>query len=135
MAAARPLGITILGGLVALAAVILFLMSLASFLAALAFLIPFPSQGWTFLYNGLLFFVISVVLGIAGAGLLRMRAWAWGLAILVALVTLVYVGYNAFVGSNAELTFIGTLTLVLVSAVLVYLLGVSRSFRRARPVT
>jgi hypothetical protein len=130
---ARPVGITILGGLVALAALILFLMSLASFIATLAFLIPFPSQAGTFAWNGLLFFVISVVLGIAGAGLLRMRVWAWGMAILVALVTLVYVGYNAFVGPGAVLTLPGALTLALVGAVLVYLLGVSRSFRRAQP--
>jgi peptidoglycan/LPS O-acetylase OafA/YrhL len=131
--AVRPVGITILGGLVALAALILFLMSLASFIAALAFLIPFPSQGWTFAQNGILFFVISVVLGIAGTGLLRMRVWAWGLAILVALVTLVYVGYNAFVGPEAELTLPGALTLALVGALLVYLLGVGRSFRRPQP--
>jgi hypothetical protein len=130
---ARPLGITILGGLVALAALILFLISLASFIAALAFLIPFPSQSWTFASNGFLFFIISIVLGIAGTGLLRMRVWAWGLAILVTLVTLVYVGYNAFVGPGAELNLTGALTLALVGAVLVYLLGVSRSFRRPQP--
>jgi hypothetical protein len=129
----RPLGITILGGLVALAAVVLFLMSMASFIVGLAFLLPFPSQGATLLLNGLLFFVLAVVLGVAGTGLLRMRVWAWGLAILVALVTLAYLGYNAFVPVGASLSLSSATTIVLVGAMFVYLLSVGRSFRRAQP--
>src|SRR3989442_7376080 len=89
---ARPLGISILGGLVILAAVILILIAIASFVVGLAFVLPFRETGTTLLLNALLYFAIGVVLGVAGSGLVRMRAWAWGVANLPALVTIVYVG-------------------------------------------
>src|SRR5438034_4880206 len=73
----RPLGITILGGLVGLAALISFLISLASFIVGLAFLLPFPAEGVPLLLNGLLFFGIAIVLGAASLGLMQMRAWGW----------------------------------------------------------
>lgn len=128
----RPVGISILGGLVLLAAVILILISIASFVVGLAFILPFRDTGTTLLLNSLLYFVIGVVLAVAGAGLLRMRAWAWGLAILASLVTLVYVGYTAYQRSNAgePLSLVALLTIVIVGVVLVYLLSVSRAFRR-----
>src|SRR5947208_16112019 len=93
---ARPLGISILGGLVILAAVILILISIASFVVGLAFVLPFRETGTTLLLNALLYFAIGVVLGVAGSGLLRMRAWAWGVAILATLGALVDVGYPAY---------------------------------------
>lgn len=130
---ARPVGITILGVLVVIAAIILFLVSLASFIVGLAFLFPLPEQGRTFLWNGLLFLVISIILGVSGAGLLRMRAWAWGLAVLATLITLVYVGYDAFVVTGGTPTLSVILTIAVVGAVFVYLLGVARSFRRPAP--
>src|SRR6266480_3204861 len=111
----RPLGITILGGLV-----------------GLAFLLPFPAQGGPLLLNGLLFFGIAIVLGAASFGLIQMRAWGWGLAILASLVTLVYVGYNAFLRPDASLSLTSAVTLVIGVAVLIYLLSVSRAFRRSR---
>ena len=43
----RPVGISVLGGLVLLAAVILILISIASFIVGLAFLLPFPNGGPT----------------------------------------------------------------------------------------
>lgn len=129
----RPLGVTVLGGLVALAAIIVFLMSLASFVVGLAFLLPFPSQGATLLWNGVLFFVLAIVLGIAGSGLLRMRIWAWGLALLVALVTLVYVFYAAILAPGGGLTLTSAITVVLVGAISAYLLTVVRFFRRPHP--
>jgi hypothetical protein len=126
------MGITILGGLVVLAAIILFLVSMASFIVALAFLFPLPEQGRDFFWNGLLFLAISIVLGVSGTGLLRMRAWAWGLAALATLLTLVYVGYNAFItGETPNLAVI--LTTAVVGAVFVYLLSVFRAFRRPMP--
>ncbi len=129
---ARPLGITILGALVVLAAVILILISIASFFVGLAFVLPFRETGTTLLLNALLYFVIGVVLAVAGSGLLRMRPWAWGLAILATLVTLVYVGYTAYQRSNAgePLSLPAILTLVIIGVILVYLLSVSRAFRR-----
>jgi len=126
------LGITILGALVVLAAVILILISIASFFVGLAFVLPFRETGTTLLLNALLYFVIGVVLAVAGSGLLRMRPWAWGLAILATLVTLVYVGYTAYQRSNAgePMSLPAILTLVIVGVILVYLLSVSRAFRR-----
>jgi len=126
------LGITILGALVVLAAVILILISIASFFVGLAFVLPFRETGTTLLLNALLYFVIGVVLAVPGSGLLRMRPWAWGLAILATLVTLVYVGYTAYQRSNAgePLSLPAILTLVIVGVILVYLLSVSRAFRR-----
>src|SRR5439155_23335867 len=128
----RPLGITILGGLVGLAALISFLISLASFIVGLAFLLPFPAQGGPLLLNGLLFFGIAIVLGAASFGLIQMRAWGWGLAILASLVTLVYVGYNAFLRPDASLSLTSAVTLVIGVAVLIYLLSVSLASRRSR---
>lgn len=127
------MGITILAALTLIAAVILFLMSVASFVVGLAFLLPFPVQGTTLLLNAVLFFVIAVVLGVAGSGLMRMRPWAWGLAVLAVLVTLVYLGYSAYQNSGEALRLSAILTLAVVGAVFVYLLSVARSFRRAEP--
>src|SRR5881628_2605127 len=81
----RPVGISVLGGLVLLAAVILVLISIASFIVGLAFLLAFPNGGPTLpgtqlLLNAVLYFVIGVVLAIAGSGLLLMRVWAYGLS-------------------------------------------------------
>ncbi len=128
----RPLGITVLGGLIVLAAIVLFLIAIASFVVGLAFLLPFTATGTTLILNGLLFFVIAIVLAVSGSGLLRMRAWAWGLAILASLVSLVYVGYNTYQSANGgePVTLSAVLTLVIVAVVLVYLLSVSRAFRR-----
>ncbi len=129
----RPLGITILGGLVGLAALLTFLISLASFIVGLAFLLPFPRQGEPLLLNGFLFLGVAIVLGAASYGLLQMRIWGWGMAILATLVGFVYVAYNAFVGPGATLTLSAAVTLVIVGATLVYLFSVSRAFRRGRP--
>ncbi|MCI4371125.1 MAG: hypothetical protein L3J78_00570 [Thermoplasmata archaeon] len=129
----RPLGITILGGLVGLATLLSFLISLASFIVGLAFLLPFPAQGGPLLVNGFLFLGIAIVLGAASFGLLQMRIWGWGTAILASLVALVYVAYNSFVVSGVTFTLSAAVTLVIVGAVLVYLLSVSRAFRRGRP--
>src|SRR2546425_8548320 len=129
----RPVGISILGGLVVLGAVILVLIGIASFFVGLAFLFPgTPFSGTTLILNGLLYFAIGVVLGVAGSGLLRMRAWAWGLAILATLVTLVYVGYTAYQRSTAgeQPSLSAIFTLAIVGVILVYLLSVSRAFRR-----
>jgi hypothetical protein len=128
-------GISILGGLVLLAAVILILIGIASFFVGLAFLFPgAPITGTTLLLNGLLYFFLGVVLGIAGSGLMAMRPWAWGLAVLAALVGLVYLGYNVYQDTRggASVSIYSLLTLVIVGAIFVYLLGVHRAFRRPR---
>jgi hypothetical protein len=135
---ARPLGVTILGALVGLAGVIMILIGIAAFFVGLAFLVPgAPTSGTPLLLNGLLYFVIGVVLGIAASGLFRLRAWAWGLALLASLVTLVYLGYNAYAASNSGqgVTLTALVTLVIVAAVFVYLLSVARAFRRPAGMT
>ncbi len=91
-----------MGALVVLAAFVMFLIGIAGFIVGLAGLIPgSPIPGTTLLLNGLLYVIIGIVLGVAGFGLLRLRPWAWGLALLATLVTLVYLGYNVWQDSNA----------------------------------
>src|SRR3989442_15901011 len=97
----RPVGISVLGGLVLLAAVILILISIASFIAGLAFLLPFPNggpklPGTALLLNGGLYFAIRFLLAIAGSGLLRMRVWASGPAVVATPVTRVSLGCAAY---------------------------------------
>src|SRR5437879_13869171 len=65
----RPVGISILGGLVLLAAVILVLISMACFIVGLAFLLPFPNGGLTLQGSHLqldadLYYLVGVVLQI-----------------------------------------------------------------------
>src|SRR5207245_4683347 len=102
----RPVGISVLGGLVLLAAVILILISIASFIVGLAFLLPFPNggpklPGTELLLNGVLYFAIGVVLAIAGSGLLRMPVGAYGLAVLATPGTLFCGAYTAAPAWNA----------------------------------
>ena len=107
--------------------------STAAFFVGLAFLVPgAPTSGTDLILNGLLYLGIGVVLGIAGIGLMRLRPWAWGLALLASLVTLVYLGYNMYQDSRsgAGVTLTGVFTLLIVAAVFVYLLSVARAFRR-----
>ena len=130
---ARPLGITVLGVLVSLAAAIMIVIGLASFFVGLAFLIPgTPISGTELILNGVLYFFIGVALGVAGTGLMRMRPWAWGVALVAALVSLVYLGYTVYQRSSggAGVTLASLLTLAIVAAVFVYLLSTSRAFRR-----
>lgn len=133
----RPIGITILGALVILAAVILILIGIASFFVGLAFLIPgTPISGTSLILTGLLYFVIGVVLAIAGSGLLAMRVWAWGLALLAALVTLVYLGYGVYQDTRggASVSIYSVFTLLIFAVIFVYLLSLSRAFRRPQMI-
>jgi hypothetical protein len=130
----RPVGITVLGALVSLAALILILIGIASFFVGLAFLFPgTPISGTELILNGVLYFVIGVALGIAGAGLIMMRPWAWGVALIATLVTLVYVGYGVYQRSNAGAgtTLTSLLTLVVLGIVFLYLLSAGRAFRQS----
>src|SRR5207245_7385830 len=88
--------------------------------------------GADLLLNGVLYFAIGVVPAIAGSGLVRMRVWAYGLAVLAPLLTLVYVGYTAYHRSNSgeALSLAAILTLGIVGVIFVYLLAASRAFRR-----
>jgi len=126
-----------LGALVVLAAFVMVMIGIAGFIVGLTGLIPgSPIPGTSLLLNGLLYVVIGIVLGVAGYGLLGLRPWAWGLALLAALVTLVYLGYNVWRDSNAgeSITLTAIVTLVIVGAVLVYLLSVAKAFRAPEPI-
>jgi hypothetical protein len=130
----RPAGITILGGLVCLAALIMVLIGIASFFVGLAFLFPGTSiSGTELILNGILYFFIGVALGIAGVGLLMMRPWAWGVALVASLVTLVYLGYNVYQRSNVGggITLTSLVTLLVAAVVFIYLVSASRSFFRS----
>jgi hypothetical protein len=134
----RPVGISILGGLVVLAAAILVLVGIASFFVGLAFLFPGSQiSGTTLILNGILYFVLGVVLGVAGIGLLMMRAWAWGLAVLGSLVGLVYLLYGVYQDTRGGggISLSSAIITVIVGAILVYLLSVSRAFFRKAAVT
>jgi len=62
-----------------------------------------------------------------------MRPWAWGVALIATLVTLVYVGYGVYQRSNAGAgtTLTSLLTLVVLGIVFLYLLSAGRAFRRS----
>src|SRR2546428_11678030 len=93
----RPVGISILGGLVVLGAVILVLIGIASFFVGLAFLFPgTPFSGTTLILNVLLYFVLGAVLGVAVSSLFRLRARPRGLALRAALVGLVHLLYGGY---------------------------------------
>src|SRR5207245_11727062 len=99
----------------------------------LAFMIPgTPCSVTTLILNGLLYFVLGVVLGVVVSGLLRMREWAWGFAVLADLVGLVYLLYGVYQDTRggAGVSWYSVLPIVIVAAILVYLLSVARAFRR-----
>src|SRR5437867_10046480 len=75
----RPVGISILGGLVLLAAVILVLISIASFIVGLAFLLPFPKvgrplRGRRFFFTAFFYLLMGLALALGGWGFL---GWGW----------------------------------------------------------
>ena len=119
-----------------LGSVILILIGIASFFVGLAFLLPDTGiSGTALILNGLLYFVIGVVLGAAGSGLMRMRPWAWGLALLAALVGLAYLACGIYrqAQSGAAVGLSSFITLAIVGAIFVCLVGVSRAFRAPAP--
>lgn len=132
--ARRPVGVTILGGLVLVAALVMALAGLAGMFVAFADLIPgvnIPGVA-TFLW-GLTFFVLAICLGVAGAGLLSLRPWAWWLAMIVTLGALLYAGYNIYdasTGTGAGIELTSLLTVGFVGVVFAYLLAVYGRFRR-----
>ncbi|MBI4415367.1 MAG: hypothetical protein HY557_00100 [Euryarchaeota archaeon] len=130
----RPVGITILGILVLLAAFVAFLIALAGIFVGLAGLIPgSPIPAGTLLAGGLLYLLVSILLGIGGGGLMRMKVWAWWLATLTAVGYLVYSGFGTWAkASGGEPVGIGAALAIAISAIIViYLLTVYRHFRPA----
>lgn len=125
---------TILGGLVLLAALVLAIAGLAGMFLSFASLLPgSPVPGFSLFLWGLLFFILGIVLGVAGGGLLALRPWAWWLSFLVALGALIWSVYGLYqtatTGVAIELT--SLLSVTIVAVIFVYLLTVYGSFRRA----
>lgn len=126
----RPKGVTVLGALVLLAAVIIALAGIAGFILGFAGLLPGVDLPTSQLFlGGLLYLVIATVLAVAGAGLLSLRPWAWWLAAFAALVALVWQAYGVYkVPTDVPLT--SWIALVLTGVILVYLITVYGAFHR-----
>jgi len=129
----RPLGVTIIGGLVLLGALILAIAGLGGMFFSFVSLIPGSNVagGALFLW-GAAYFVLSIILGISGMGLLRLRTWAWWLAFLVALGSLAWSAYGLYSASTAGVPLEPStiLTVGIVALIFVYLLSVRGRFRR-----
>jgi len=126
----RPLGITVLGVLIVLASVAVGLIGIAGILVGLAGFLPGVGLNATaLLLGGVLYLVLATVLGVSGLGLLRLRPWAWWLALLTTLFAIGYSGLQVY--SDPTDDRLGTLvTLVVAAVIFAYLLTVYRSFRR-----
>jgi len=79
--------------------------------------------------GGVLYMVIAVVLLVAGVGLLRLRGWAWWLALLTAVGVLGWTLYGSYT-SPSDTTVGNWATVAVSGAILLYLLLVRRNFRR-----
>lgn len=89
--ARRPLGVTILGGLVFLAGIVLLILAIVSLLALFG-TIPFevdPGVRDALLLSVLLGFALAIALLASGKGLLNLRPWAWWLAFLVSVLVVI----------------------------------------------
>lgn len=126
----RPIGITILGVLVILASIVTGLAGLGAVLLAFASLIPGTGLPTGILFvGGLLYMVIAVILLAAGVGLLRLRGWAWWLALLTTLGVLGWTLYGWYT-SPADTTIGNWATVAIAAAIVLYLAVVRRHFRK-----
>lgn len=124
----RPIGVTILAFLVVLVGVILVLLALLAVVAGLANLAA--GGGSLFLILAGVFFILSLLLLLAGLGLWNLRPWAWWLAVLV-LVLQIARSLLAFDTSQGlgEANRPLLLSLILPGLILVYLFAVRGHFR------
>lgn len=133
---ARPVGVTILGVLLILAAIVLFLIGLSGIFVGLAGLIPSVEVpvGATILW-GLFYIVIAILMGAAGGGLLGLRPWAWWLAIISVLASIAWILYDTYLASTGTgvLTAWGIFLLFVAGILFVYLLAVRRWFGAPAP--
>jgi uncharacterized membrane protein (DUF2068 family) len=115
---------------VLLASVILVIAGLLGIFASPLGLIPGSGLNAGALFSGgVLFVVLGIVLGVAGTGLMRLRPWAWWLALLTVVAVLVWTVYRIFQAIDAiHLEWYAT---VAIAAVLFgYLVTVHHFFRR-----
>lgn len=121
---ARPVGITISGVLVLIAAFLTVLIGIAGIVVE-----PKTSD--------LGFFFLGGIFGVAGAGLLRMRPRAWWLASVGALAAFLYTLFSLWVHEwvGGVYSAVGYFAAVFLVLMLIYLLTTYRAFRQPRPTT
>lgn len=132
---ARPRGVTILGALVVLAAIIVGLAGLAGVLLSFASLLPGVNlPGTALILGGLLYIVLGIILLAGGVGLLGLRIWAWWLATLAAIgagAWQAYGVYHALTAVPAEaVPWTSWVALGFTVLVAIYLIAVHNSFHR-----
>ena len=132
---ARPRGVTILGALVVLAAIIIGLAGVAGVFLSFASLLPGVSlPGTALAVGGILYLLLAFILLVAGAGLLTLRIWAWWVATVTAIVAAAWQGYgvyNALTATPAaSVPWTSWLALGFTILIAVYLIAVHHSFHR-----
>lgn len=132
---ARPRGVTILGALVILAAIIVGLAGLAGVFLSFASLLPGVNlPGATLIVGGILYLILALILLVAGAGLLGLRIWAWWVATVTAIVAAAWQAYGIYTARTGTMpepvpwtSWVGLGFTVLIA---IYLLAVHHSFHR-----
>lgn len=125
---ARPLGVTILGVLVIIVAILVGLGALLLIAAGLV-VAAAPGVGpfGSFLFiSGLIFLIFAIILGLSGSGLLKLRPWAWWLATIVIFADLAWTGYGIYRG---DLTVGSIFTALVLLVLFMYMLSVRKYFR------
>jgi hypothetical protein len=123
----RPIGVTILGVLTILVGIFVLLVGVLALLAAIAFYAVPGGLGFGTLFAVLAVLVIlfGLLWVLAGFGLLKLRPWAWWLAVIVSVLNILY-SAGTLPGS--------AITLAVSILILVYLVTVRRHFGGPRPV-
>lgn len=122
----RPIGVAILAILIILGGILLTILALLAILAGLLLLGESP----IFLAIALVFLILSVLLLAAGFGLWNLRPWAWWLAMIVLVLSLVnQIGGVLAAGGFRTLTTGQMFGLAFTGLIFVYLLAVRGSFR------
>ncbi len=124
---ARPIGVTILGVLVILVAIIVGLGALLILAGALAGAVLgaalFASVAFII---GLITLIFAIILGLSGSGLLKLRPWAWWLATFVIFVELAVSAYNVYRDTTSV---VSIFTALVVLVLFVYMLTVRKYFK------
>jgi uncharacterized membrane protein (DUF2068 family) len=124
----RPLGVTVLGFLVFLAGFVVILAGIGGILLGLTGLLPSSPVPLGLVLEGVIALALGIVLLAAGAGLLQLRPWAWWLAVITVLLSLVYTVYGIWQSGAVPIG--SVVSAVLLAVIFVYLLSVYRFFRR-----
>ena len=122
----RPIGVTILAILVILAGLFAVLVTLLLVLAAVLLI---PAWGLLPVIVTGIAFLLAVLLLASGFGLLRLRPWAWWLAVIVLVLNLVFTFSQLGIPGLGTLATGQMITIAIQVLVLLYLFAVRGSFR------